>query len=171
MNNRYPLRFITLWFCLIIIGCDKKKQSTTALSLPPFTTQKSSVSFSDFVGSKPCQSCHPDIYEQWAGSTHAKAGGTPTKDRIIAPFNGKPMQFSDGTVYPEIKNGIYQFRIVDQNNTERVVKVEAVVGGGFMVGGGTQTFFGKYSDGSYRFLPFDYSRHESSWFVQLANNE
>ena len=171
MNNRYPLRFITLWLCLIIIGCDKKKQSTTVLSLPPFSNQKSSVSFSDFVGSKPCQSCHPDIYEQWASSTHAKAGGAPTKDRIIAPFNGTPMQFSDGTVYPEIKNGIYQFRIVDQQKTEQVILVEAVVGGGFMIGGGTQTFFGKYKDGSYRFLPFDYSHHESSWFVQLAQNE
>ena len=40
-----------------------------------------------------------------------------------------------------------------------------------MIGGGTQTFFGKYKDGSYRFLPFDYSHHESSWFVQLAHNE
>lgn len=171
MINRYHLRFIPLWFYLTIFGCGQKNQSTAALKLPPFSVQEASVSFSDFIGSKPCQSCHPDIYDQWASSTHAKAGGLPTKERIIAPFDGKPIRFSDGTVYPEIKNGIYQFRIVDQNRKEQVVQVEAVVGGGFMYGGGTQTFFGKYSDGSYRFLPFDYSRHESSWFVQLADDE
>lgn len=171
MINRYPLRFIALWICLIIIGCGQKKQSTNAIKLPPLSIQEPSVSFTDFIGSKPCQSCHPDIYEQWAGSTHAKAGGPPSPERIIAPFNGEAIQFADGTVYPEIKNGAYQFRILDLQNGEHVVKVEAVVGGGFMFGGGTQTFFGKYNDGSYRFLPFDYSRHESSWFVQLANSE
>ena len=46
---------------------------------------------------------------------------------------------------------------------EQTITVEAVVGGGFMTGGGTQTYFGKYEDGTYKFLPFDYSQAEKSW--------
>ena len=153
-----------------IFGCNPKDMTPDSFKLTPISYQSPSVTFSSFAGDKPCQSCHPDIYNQWVGSTHAKAGGSPSKERVIAPFNNTPMYFADATVYPEIKEGNYQFRIVGLE-WEEVVQVEAVVGGGFMYGGGTQTFFGKYSDGSYRFLPFDYSRNESSWFVQLADNE
>ena len=81
------------------------------------------------------------------------------------------MIFKDVIVYPEINNGLYQFRIINiTSNIDKLVTVESVVGGGFMYGGGTQTFFAQYPDGSYRFLPFDYSISNKTWFVQLASN-
>ncbi len=42
--------------------------------------------------------------------------------------------------------------------------VDAVVGGGHMVGGGTQGFVTRRGDGTWRFLPFDYSAHLRRWF-------
>ena len=42
-----------------------------------------------FVGSKACSNCHINEYNSWLESTHGKAGGKPTADRILAPFNGK----------------------------------------------------------------------------------
>jgi tetratricopeptide (TPR) repeat protein len=42
--------------------------------------------------------------------------------------------------------------------------VDGVIGGGHMVGGGTQGFVTRRPDGTWRFLPFDYSRHGRGWF-------
>ncbi len=139
---------------------------------PAFKDNPPQVSFSDFIGSEQCQTCHEDIFAQWKNSTHANAGGKPEEIKIIAPFDGKPIPLADVTVYPEQKNQGYQFRIIDnETKHEQTFIVEAVVGGGFMVGGGTQTFFGKHEDGTYRFLPFDFSKDENDWFVQVKGSE
>jgi hypothetical protein len=37
-----------------------------------------------------------------------------------------------------------------------------------MVGGGTQGFVSSFPDGTDRFLPFDWSRHENAWFCNTA---
>ena len=154
---------------LFMFSCSKNSPKT---SFDKINYKKPSVSFADFIGSNQCQSCHPDIYEQWKGSTHAMAGGPATPENIIAPFNGNPITLKDAIVYPEKVNSTYQFRITELNGDLRqIVAVEAVVGKGMMYGGGTQTFFGKYDDGTYRFLPFDYSKHEATWFVQLRKDE
>jgi len=169
--NSIPYRqFILFTVVILFFGCEQKEK--IKLTFSPLINAPNKVKSSDFVGAKECQSCHPDIYEQWSSSTHANAGGLPTVDRVKASFDGKPIEFKDVIVFPEINQGRYQFRIYDKkSNIDKVVTVESVVGGGFMYGGGTQTFFAKYPDGSYRFLPFDYSITEDSWFVQLSSNE
>ena len=170
MNSRLFRQFILFTLLIAFFGCEKKEKGN--LSFSPIPNKPSKVQSSDFVGAKECQSCHPDIYEQWSSSTHANAGGLPTIERVKASFNGKAIEFKDVIVYPEINGGRYQFRILDKkSNIDKLLTVEAVVGGGFMYGGGTQTFFTQYPDGSYRFLPFDYSVTEKSWFVQLGANE
>ena len=139
---------------------------------PSFTPKIANVNFADFIGSNQCQACHADIYEQWKGSTHANAGGTPNSSTVIAPFNADPIILSDAIVFPEKINEVYQFRMMNTNGELiETIEVEAVVGKGLMYGGGTQTFFGKSTDGTYRFLPFDYSKDENTWFVQLKNDE
>jgi hypothetical protein len=163
-----------LFFLISFTGCSKKKNAQKALTIPQpsRTEQNSKVLFSDFVGSKQCQSCHKDIFSQWKKSTHGKAGGYPNEVNIIAPFNGDPIILADVIIYPEKNDNNYQFRIINKKTkNEQKINVEAVVGGGFMAGGGTQTFFGKYEDGTYRFLPFDFSRDENSWFVQVKGSE
>ena len=171
MNYRFYRQFILLGLTLFLFGC-AKENTHSQLSIPPINYKSNQVNFSEFAGTKECKSCHPDIFSQWASSTHGKAGGPPTNERVIAPFNGDPIQFADATVFPEKKDGVYQFRLIDKNsNNVDIIRIEAVVGGGFIYGGGTQTFFAQYPDGTYRFLPFDYSKSESSWFVQLTSNE
>ena len=169
--NSIPIRqFILFSLIVLFIGCEQKEK--VELIFSPIENKPSKVKSSDFAGAKECQSCHPDIYDQWSSSTHGNAGGLPTVERVKASFDGEPIEFRDVIVFPEINQGIYQFRIQDkQSNVDELVTVEAVVGGGFMYGGGTQTFFAKYPDGSYRFLPFDYSVSNQTWFVQLASNE
>ena len=125
-----------------------------------------------YVGKEQCRMCHADIYDQWKGSSHANAGGPANPANVIAPFDGKPIELKDAIIYPEIVNDVYQFRIEKRNgNLIQTIVVESVVGKGLMINGGTQTFFGKYPDGTYRFLPFDYSRHEGVWFIQLRSDE
>jgi len=173
MNNRLIPQSI-LFALVFIAGCSENKKDYKLYQLPApnFKDIKPQVSFEDFIGSGKCQACHPDVYTQWKGSTHAKAGGSPEEVNIIAPFNGSPIRLADATIFPEQKNQVYQFRIVDNaTKYEKMVKVEAVVGGGFMFGGGTQTYFGKYEDGTYRFLPFDFSKDENGWFVQVKGSE
>ena len=172
MNNRL-ISYCIFSLFIIIPGCsNKKEQESFQIPQPAFDEKISQVSFSDFIGSKQCQSCHPNIYSQWENSTHAKAGGSPTDVAVIAPFNGNSIQLSDVTIYPEKKGNNYQFRLIDNTTgDQQIIKVEAVVGGGFMYGGGTQTYFGEFEDGTYRFLPFDFSRDENAWFVQVKNSE
>ena len=154
---------------LFIAGCSKNSSDST---FPTLKYNETKISFADFIGSDQCQACHADIYEQWKGSSHALAGGPATANNIIAPFNGQPIVLDDVVVYPEQVGSTYRFRIVTPTgDIKQTIDVEFVVGKGLMYGGGTQTFFGKYEDGTYRFLPFDYSKHEDSWFVQLKSDE
>ena len=157
---------------LILSSCSSKKQSGENFSLPNFDINKNTVAYSDFIGSNDCKQCHVNIYNEWKTSTHAQAGGVPTSDRVIAPFSGKPIELADAVIYPEKINDTFQFRIKHNSSSDQeIIHIEAVIGKGLLYGGGTQTFFGKYSDGTYRFLPFYYSKDESSWFVQLKANE
>lgn len=173
MNTRLIAQcLLVLFFCFT--GCTQKKNKikNNQFSLPNYKNEEIAVSFSDFIGGKDCQICHSDIYNQWKNSTHGKAGGSPSEVNIIAPFNGKPIKLADVTIFPEKEIQDYQFRIINnKTQKEQIIKIQAVVGGGFMIGGGTQTFFGQYADGTYRFLPFDFSRDENSWFVQVKGSE
>jgi tetratricopeptide (TPR) repeat protein len=83
---------------------------------------------------------------------------------VIAPFDGRAMRFRDAVVTPAVAgNGTYVFTVDQRNRPPQVFQVIAVVGGGFMAGGGTQAFFSRFPDGTVRFLPFDFSRAFQGW--------
>ncbi len=130
--------------------------------------QQATVSEDDFVGSNECEECHKHEYDLWKRSTHGNAGGLPGEVRIIAPFDGVPIRFSDAVVTPLTEAGRPVFHVLERDGVEHVFEVAGVVGGGHMVGGGTQAFFAEYPDGTYRFLPFDYIRQEGVWFCQTV---
>ncbi|HET7566086.1 MAG TPA: tetratricopeptide repeat protein, partial [Gemmatimonadaceae bacterium] len=123
-----------------------------------------SVRFADFVGSEACASCHQREYAAWTRSTHGRAGGTPSPQRVIADFDGTPIRFKDATVIPAVRNGVYTFTVEQPGRPARVFRVDGVIGGGHMVGGGTQGFVSRFPDGTVRFLPFDFIRKEGVWF-------
>lgn len=159
----------------IYIGINNRpgdgEQPNGLLPFDELVTTVASTDFSDFVGSRSCMPCHKTIYEKWAESTHGKAGGLPGEVDIIAKFDGKPLRFKDATVYPLRKPGNRLiFRIEQPGLPAQEVEASGVVGGGHMVGGGTQSFFADFPDGSLRFLPFDFMRKEDHWFVQLRRN-
>jgi Flp pilus assembly protein TadD len=121
--------------------------------------------FGDFVGAEACADCHQANYDAWSRSAHGRAGGPPTSARVIAPFNGRPMRFRDAVVTPSVTpSGAFVFTIAQENRPVQTFRVDAVVGGGHMAGGGTQAFFSRFPDGTLRFLPFDYSQTERVWF-------
>jgi tetratricopeptide (TPR) repeat protein len=121
--------------------------------------------YEDFAGAETCEECHETQYSAWLTSTHGRAGGNPTTDLIIARFDGSPIRFADAVVRPIIgPDSSYQF-VVDQEGSDPVtMTVSGVIGGGHMVGGGTQGFVSEFSDGTVRFLPFDFIRREDLWF-------
>lgn len=123
------------------------------------------VESADFVGAETCGECHGENYREWASSTHGNAGGEPASDTIIAPFGGDTIRFRDATVVPAVDDtGAYVFRVRWEGHGTRTLTVEGVVGKGHMVGGGNQGYFTRAEDGTYRFLPFDWSRTEQTWF-------
>jgi len=88
---------------------------------------------------------------------------------IIAPFDGSAIRFADGVVIPRVTpSGEYQFVVRQDGFPEAVIPVTGVVGGGHMLGGGTQGFFTSGEDGTVRFLAFDWSRHEERWFCNTG---
>jgi len=124
--------------------------------------------FEDFVGAEACARCHQKQFDLWKGSTHGRAGGSPGEVQLIAHFDGRPLQFKDAVVIPtNSPAGSPIFRVSMDGVPPFDITADAVVGGGHMVGGGTQSFFNRHPDGTMRFLPFDFIRHENLWFVQL----
>lgn len=140
---------------------------------PAFTrqTQHEEVAFSDFLGSEACASCHPKEYDLWKGSTHGQAGGDPTPANVIGKFEGQSLAFRDATVRPLRKNGQYVFQFFPKNLPAQEFQVDAVVGGGHMIGGGSQTYFSEFPDGTLRFLPFDFIKKEQVWFGETNRNK
>ena len=153
-----------LLFLAVCVACgDSSGGRTTELEEPP-------ISVDDFVGSAACAGCHAEQYGRWAESTHGRAGGEPGPETVIAPFNGAPIVFRDGTVLPVVDSaGRYLFVVRQEGRPEREMTVDGVIGGGHMLGGGTQGFVTRLADGTVRFLPFDYSRHLDAWFCNTAS--
>jgi Flp pilus assembly protein TadD len=153
----------------IAIGRVMYDRAGTHIEFPPAGPPEAdaAVSRSDFVGAEACASCHPAEYASWKPSTHGRAGGLPNPERVRGPFDGRPMRFRDAVVTPSrSSDGAYIFTVAQENRPRVVFRVDAVVGGGYMAGGGTQAAFSRFPDGTLRFLPFDYSQAEHVWFCQ-----
>lgn len=130
------------------------------------------VTLDDFVGAEACGECHAEQYAVWARSTHGRAGGAPKEVTILGKFDGSPLVFSDAEVIPRVDDrGNYRFEVTQEGSAVKVFSVDAVVGGGHMAGGGTQSYFSLFPDGTLRFLPFDFIREENTWFVQLRKGD
>ncbi len=127
------------------------------------------IALDDFAGSGACAGCHEGQYRSWSMSTHGRAGGEATARSVIAPFDGAPLVLLDATVTPQLDSlGGYQFRVRWQGGGEEVIPVDGVIGGGHLLGGGTQGFVSHRPDGTVRFLPFDYSRQLGAWFCNTG---
>jgi tetratricopeptide (TPR) repeat protein len=128
------------------------------------------VSRVDFVGAGRCAGCHAAQYAAWKGSTHGRAGGAPpSRDLVIAAFDGKPIRFANAVVTPRTIGDIYEFVVAEKGEEPRTYRVDGAIGGGHMEGGGTQGFVTTLGDGTIRFLPFDWSRPGHFWFCNTIS--
>jgi tetratricopeptide (TPR) repeat protein len=143
-------------------------ESEVMLPAPRAVAERAVVA-TDFAGAAECADCHRGQYEAWRASTHGRAGGLPGADLLIARFDGRPIRFRDAVVLPQ-RNGAgdYVFTIVRDGAPGSVLRVDGVIGGGHMVGGGTQGFVTRHDDGTWRFLPFDWSRDRGGWFCNTG---
>jgi tetratricopeptide (TPR) repeat protein len=173
MSGRGERCRIAAWLLVgtFLVGCggDEPARSVALDFPPPAPTAAATVSRSDFVGAEACASCHADQYSAWAGSTHGRAGGEARPDVVIAPFDGRTIRFADATVVPRVRGGSYEFVVRQDGHPEAVYTVAGVIGGGHMLGGGTQGFLAIEADGTERFLPWDWSRGASAWFCNTGS--
>ena len=116
----------------------------------------------DFVGAESCASCHTAQFAAWSQSTHGRAGGPPA-ERVIAPFSGT-LRFANARVTPRARGGAYDFLVEQTGEPAITLSIDGVVGGGHIYGGGTQAFFTRHSDGTWRMIPFEWSRQDRVWF-------
>jgi tetratricopeptide (TPR) repeat protein len=139
-----------------------------AVASEPFPAPKHTlaapIASSEFVGSDRCAECHRAQADAWRTSTHARAGGAPGRVNVIAPFDGRTIRFSDADVVPRSSGGKLTFTVRQAGASARLFSIDGVVGGGHMQGGGTQGFLSRYQDGTWRFLPFDFSRQKDAFF-------
>jgi len=127
-------------------------------------------SFEDFLGDGACAECHPRPYEVWRRSTHGRAGGRPDEVDLLPPFDGAPLAFRDAIVTPRRgARGEPVFEVRHEAGVVEVFEVAAIVGSGRLAGGGNQTFFAEFPDGTLRFLPFDWSARRG-WFVEKRDD-
>jgi len=107
MSGILKIILIVLGIILIVAVCAAlavwffagRSQSTDSL-LPRSQALADAVygaALDDFAGAESCEECHQEQYEAWTGSTHAKAGGEPDNETIIAPFDGTPIRFVSAT--------------------------------------------------------------------------
>lgn len=152
------------------------KSSSTVERIPfpvlEMVSHEDIVKFEDFLGSEACSSCHADIYNLWKESTHGKAGGSPESVNIIGNFDGKERVFKDAVLTPFVSDkGNYMFNLKAEGLPEKTFKVDGVVGGGHMIGGGTQSYFSKFPDGTIRMLPYDFHFKEQVWFGESSEGK
>jgi Flp pilus assembly protein TadD len=160
-----------------LIGCagesgdgEAAADGTGSLIFPsPAPVAAASVAPEDFAGAEACAECHGEQYDAWASSTHGRAGGAPGPDVVIAPFDGTPITFADGTVIPRIRGGSYEFLVRQDGFEEATYRVDGVIGRAHMLGGGTQGFISEWPDGTDRFLPWDWSGGATSWFCNTGS--
>lgn len=149
---------------VVLVACGRSMGA--AFPAAP-TGSPPAVQRADFIGAERCAGCHRREFDRWRASTHGRAGGPPAA-RVIAPFDGQPLRFADARVTPRRSGENYQFLVEREGLPAEVWTVDAVVGGGHMVGGGTQGFVTRRPDGTLRFLPFDWSRQARVWFCNTA---
>lgn len=170
-QRRTPGLALALTLALAACGGEATGDDPNAL-LPfplPDPRAPAATSPADFVGSEACAACHQEQYRAWAGSTHGQAGGPPGPDLVIAPFNGRPIRFADAVVVPRVRQGAYEFVVRQDPFPETVFEVTGVIGKGHMLGGGTQGFLTTLADGTERFLAWDWSRAEATWFCNTGS--
>ena len=159
--------------CLLSAACGGEGGGGSGSRLLPFPEPRprsvATTAPEDFVGSEACSSCHEEQYRAWARSTHGRAGGVPGPGVVIAPFDGRALRFADATVTPRIRGGVYEFVVRQDAFPEAVYRVDGVIGGGHMLGGGTQGFIMRMADGTERFLPWDWSRNKGVWFCNTGS--
>ncbi len=132
---------------------------------PPAARTEPDIAFEDFAGAAACAECHAEQHAAWSASTHGRAGGDPDARLLVRAFDGRPIQFRDGTVTPtRLADGRHAFIIRRPDRPDQVLPVDGVVGGAHLVGGGTQGFVTKFEDGTVRFLPWEMIRRENVWF-------
>jgi tetratricopeptide (TPR) repeat protein len=83
---------------------------------------------------------------------------------VVAPFDGSAIRFADAEVIPRSSGGVFTFTVRQAGAPDRRLSIDGVVGGGHMEGGGTQGFLSRFPDGTWRFLPFDFSAKSRVWF-------
>jgi len=182
-NRWLPCHALGLVVVVMMLSCtrggDSEGQSTSsdiaapliaaALGAPPVAPSRDA-----YAGAEACASCHSDEYTAWQTSTHGTAGSVmdhaagKNRARIIAPFDGTPIRFRDAKVIPRQQDGRFSFVVQRPGEQDTTLLVDAVIGGGHMVGGGTQGFATAWSDGTLRFLPFDWSRQTRTWFCNTG---
>ena len=154
---------------LLLLSCGEG-QAGAASGAAAAIAASVQVSPDDFVGAGACAECHTSEYAAWAVSTHGRAGGEADAETIIVPFDGRPIDFLDGSVVPRVNDaGGYEFVVRQDGFEEYAYSVDGVVGGGHMLGGGTQGFVTRGADGTVRFLPYDYSRQADAWFCNTGS--
>lgn len=143
-----------------------RPQPPLGVSSDPFPApaQVAAVPPAEFTGSESCVGCHQAQADAWRTSTHARAGGPPASVTLVAPFDGTAMRFADAEVIPRSSGGRFTFTVRQPGAPDHVLQVDGVIGGAHMQGGGTQGFLSRFPDGTWRFLPFDYSRQAGTWF-------
>jgi tetratricopeptide (TPR) repeat protein len=124
--------------------------------------------FADFAGAAACAECHAQQHATWRTSTHGRAGGDPGAVQLLQPFDGTPIRFRDAVVSPRIEAGQFAFVIERAGRVTEKLSVDGVIGGGHMVGGGTQGFVTRTGDGTFRFLPFELARNQEGWFCNTG---
>jgi tetratricopeptide (TPR) repeat protein len=147
--------------------------STPRMPSPPLRqiSEPAEPAFDDFAGSDACAGCHQEQYDLWKNSTHGRAGGSPGAKTVISRFDGTPLRFKDTVVIPAIQNQKYLFTVEQNGFPRKVFQVAAVIGGGHPEGGGTQSYFAEFPDGTLRFLPFDFIRKEKLWFAETKEKK
>ena len=164
------LALVTMIVIAAVALLGRRATTGTSIALPAPSSHDSVavVSPGDFVGAERCESCHQTQFAAWENSTHGRAGGMPSPETVIAPFDGTPIRFRDAVVVPRRRGIRYEFVVRQRDREDVVLAVDGVVGGGHMEGGGTQGFLTKVQDGTQRFLPFDYSRNLGAWFCNTG---
>ncbi len=127
---------------------------------PAATVEDQQKIFAQYAGSKSCESCHAEAYNQWAKSNHGLAERLPNAEMDRVAFN-PPRSFKFGTQQTSVREQGTNYFVTcpGLSGTNEIHQVARVIGNDPL-----RQFLVPFPGGRFQALEVSYDPHRNEWF-------
>ncbi|WP_117880521.1 tetratricopeptide repeat protein [Aureibaculum luteum] len=154
------ITFFLLLATLLLTACVDKKEKYKKIE----TTKNTGLSTklipdAHFLGSESCKECHQDQFKDWKGSDHDRAMELPTRETVLAKFEGEVFKSQGVTSTFFIKDSVFYANTEGPDGLNHDYKVAYTFGVKPL-----QQYLVQFPDGAYQALRTAWDTEKEIWF-------